>query len=46
MAEEPDRPGTREDTGRQCPSCGEADLVEEHAHGRCPACGWRGACCW
>ncbi len=30
----------------QCPNCHQADLVQEHAHGRCPSCGYRGACCW
>lgn len=32
--------------GLQCPACGEADLREEGAHGRCDNCGYRGACCW
>lgn len=31
-------------TFAECPLCG-GDLVAEHAHFRCPACGWRDSCC-
>jgi predicted RNA-binding Zn-ribbon protein involved in translation (DUF1610 family) len=27
-----------------CLACGE-QMREEHAHYRCPACGWRDSCC-
>ena len=27
-----------------CPLCAEA-LLPEHAHYRCPSCGWRDSCC-
>jgi hypothetical protein len=27
-----------------CPLCS-AGLVPEHAHYRCPSCGWRDSCC-
>ena len=30
----------------RCPMCGVKALRPEHAHERCDACGWRGACCW
>jgi rubrerythrin len=28
----------------ECPLCGSA-LSPEHAHFRCPTCGWRDSCC-
>jgi hypothetical protein len=31
-------------TFAECPLCG-GDLVPEHAHFRCPGCGWRDSCC-
>ncbi len=31
-------------TFAECPLCGD-DLVPEHAHFRCSACGWRDSCC-
>lgn len=27
-----------------CPACGEP-MAPEHAHDRCPSCGWRSSCC-
>jgi hypothetical protein len=32
------------DLSTACGLCGEA-MVPEHAHYRCPACGWRDSCC-
>jgi len=32
------------DLSTVCLSCGE-QMREEHAHYRCPACGWRDSCC-
>jgi hypothetical protein len=32
------------DLSTVCLACGE-QMHEEHAHYRCPACGWRDSCC-
>jgi hypothetical protein len=32
------------DLSTVCLACGE-QMREEHAHYRCPACGWRDSCC-
>ncbi len=32
------------DLSTTCLQCG-AGMREEHAHYRCPACGWRDSCC-
>jgi predicted RNA-binding Zn-ribbon protein involved in translation (DUF1610 family) len=32
------------DLSTMCMQCGE-QMREEHAHYRCPACGWRDSCC-
>ncbi|MFO7591406.1 MAG: hypothetical protein R6X23_11020 [Acidimicrobiia bacterium] len=32
------------DLSTTCLQCG-AEMREEHAHYRCPACGWRDSCC-
>jgi hypothetical protein len=32
------------DLSTTCLQCGE-QMREEHAHYRCPACGWRDSCC-
>ncbi|HUJ59566.1 MAG TPA: hypothetical protein VLX92_13765 [Kofleriaceae bacterium] len=39
---EPERPA---DLSTTCPSCG-AQMQPEHAHYRCPACGYRDSCCF
>jgi hypothetical protein len=28
----------------ECPHCGN-ELIPEHAHFKCTACGWRDSCC-
>lgn len=33
-------------TGDMCPACGGDDLRPEHAHVKCPSCGYIGPCCW
>ena len=33
-------------TGDLCPNCGSDDLRPEHAHVKCPGCGYIGPCCW
>jgi hypothetical protein len=33
------------DLSTTCPSCG-AQMQPEHAHYRCPACGYRDSCCF
>ncbi|MGZ6994754.1 MAG: hypothetical protein ACXVIM_06050 [Acidimicrobiia bacterium] len=37
-------PAPPADLSTMCLACGEA-MREEHAHYRCPACGWRDSCC-
>jgi predicted RNA-binding Zn-ribbon protein involved in translation (DUF1610 family) len=37
-------PEPQSDLSTTCLSCGE-QMREEHAHYRCPACGWRDSCC-
>lgn len=32
------------DLSTTCGNCG-AEMRPEHAHYRCPACGWRDSCC-
>jgi hypothetical protein len=39
---EPDVPTA--DLSTTCLQCG-TPMREEHAHYRCPACGWRDSCC-
>jgi Zn finger protein HypA/HybF involved in hydrogenase expression len=36
--------GSTCDISTMCLACGEP-MREEHAHYRCPACGWRDSCC-
>jgi rubrerythrin len=33
------------DLSTTCPSCG-SEMRPEHAHYRCPACGYRDSCCF
>jgi len=49
-AEETHAPGEAEpakacDLSTTCPSCG-GQMQPEHAHYRCPACGYRDSCCF
>lgn len=37
-------PITPADLSTTCLQCG-TPMREEHAHYRCPACGWRDSCC-
>jgi len=37
-------PITPADLSTTCLQCG-SPMREEHAHYRCPACGWRDSCC-
>lgn len=32
-------------TSEQCPQCNEADMIEEHAHLKCPKCMFVIPCC-
>lgn len=35
---------TPADLSTRCLACG-AEMAPEHAHYRCPRCGWRDSCC-
>jgi predicted RNA-binding Zn-ribbon protein involved in translation (DUF1610 family) len=39
-----DDTATETDLSTMCWNCG-APMAEEHAHYRCPDCGWRDSCC-